>query len=264
MAVLAAAVPDVQGSRDTRQIPIQKVGVRGLRSPVRIRAREGGWQATVADVQMYVDLDAGQKGAHMSRFLELLGEGWVIDVAGLRELLRQTAQRLQAQTAHVELRFPFFMQKRAPVSGSQSLLDYEVSLSGVLRAGHAEVSVQVAVPVTSLCPCSKAISRYGAHNQRSRVTVTVRSAGFIWIEELIELVEAQACCELYPLLKRADEQYVTEKAYDNPKFVEDMVRDVAACLEQDERVLGYAVACENFESIHNHSAYALIEKDCAR
>ena len=170
-------------------------------------------------------------------------------------------QRLEADRGMIEVDFPYFIKKAAPVSKVESLLDYQVSLLGEFDHGHSKMLIKVVVPVTSLCPCSKKISDYGAHNQRSHVTVTAQTDGFLWIEDLIELVEKEASCELYGLLKRPDEKYVTEKAYDNPKFVEDMVRDVAAQLNQDERVLAYRVESENFESIHNHSAYAQIEKN---
>jgi GTP cyclohydrolase I len=171
------------------------------------------------------------------------------------------AERLESEAGHIEMRFPYFVNKRAPVSGVQSLLDYDVTFIGEIRKGKPTMYIGVVVPVTSLCPCSKEISEYGAHNQRSHVTVQVRNRGFIWIEEIIDLVEKEASCELYGLLKRPDEKYVTERAYKNPKFVEDMVRDVAMRLNVDDRVGAYTVESENFESIHNHSAYALIERD---
>jgi GTP cyclohydrolase I len=176
-------------------------------------------------------------------------------------MLAEMAERLDASTGHIEMRFPYFINKTAPVSGVQSLLDYDVTFLGEVRDGRQVMTTKVVVPVTSLCPCSKEISRYGAHNQRSHVTVTVRTNTFVWIEELIDLVEKQASCELYGLLKRPDEKFVTERAYENPKFVEDMVRDVAARLNADARVDMYVVESENFESIHNHSAYAMIRHD---
>lgn len=176
-------------------------------------------------------------------------------------MLREMVERLEAETGHIEMNFPFFINKTAPVSGVQSLLDYDVTFLGDIRDGEIVTSVKVVVPVTSLCPCSKKISERGAHNQRSHVTVTARTNEFMWIEELVQLVESEASCELYGLLKRPDEKYVTERAYDNPKFVEDMVRDVAARLNAEARIDAYVVESENFESIHNHSAYALIERD---
>jgi GTP cyclohydrolase I len=176
-------------------------------------------------------------------------------------MLKEMALRLESEKGHIEMRFPYFVNKAAPISGVQSLLDYDVTFIGEIHDGKPVMYVKVIVPVTSLCPCSKEIADYGAHNQRSHVTVQVRNRGFIWIEEIIELVEREASCELYGLLKRTDEKYVTERAYQNPKFVEDMVRDVAIRLNQDDRVGAYIVESENFESIHNHSAYALIERD---
>jgi GTP cyclohydrolase I len=170
-------------------------------------------------------------------------------------------ERLEAESGHIEMSFPYFVNKAAPISQVESLLDYEVTFVGEIKKGVSELFIKVVVPVTSLCPCSKKISEYGAHNQRSHVTVAVRTTGFVWIEELIDLVEAEASCELFGLLKRPDEKYVTEKAYDNPKFVEDIVRDIAARLNADDRISAYTVESENFESIHNHSAYALIERD---
>jgi GTP cyclohydrolase I len=184
-----------------------------------------------------------------------------ISVESFRLMLSEMTERLEAEAGHIEMSFPYFINKTAPVSGVQSLLDYEVSFIGEIRAGTPQMKIKVVVPVTSLCPCSKKISERGAHNQRSHVTVTAATRDFIWIEELIDLVEEQASCELYGLLKRPDEKYVTERAYDNPKFVEDMVRDIAAKLNRDERISAYTVESENFESIHNHSAYALIERD---
>jgi GTP cyclohydrolase I len=184
-----------------------------------------------------------------------------ISVQSFRLMLSEMTERLEAEAGHIEMSFPYFINKTAPVSGVQSLLDYEVCFIGEIRDKTSQMKIKVVVPVTSLCPCSKKISDRGAHNQRSHVTVTATTKDFIWIEELIELVEEQASCELYGLLKRPDEKYVTERAYDNPKFVEDMVRDIAARLNQDERISAYMVESENFESIHNHSAYALIERN---
>jgi len=173
-------------------------------------------------------------------------------------------ERLEAETGHIEMAFPYFVNKSAPVSGVQSLIDYEVTFVGEIERGRQSFTMKVVVPVTSLCPCSKEISDYGAHNQRSHVTIKARTKGFVWIEDLVAYAEDEASCQLYGLLKRPDEKYVTERAYDNPKFVEDMVRDVAARLNADERIEGYVIESENFESIHNHSAYARIERDKTR
>ncbi len=259
---LPTPIPDIQREVDTRRIPIDKVGIKGIRHPVRVRDRAGGEQHTIATFNMYVGLPHDFKGTHMSRFVEILhAHEREISVKSFKEMLEEMARRLDAATGHIEMRFPYFVTKKAPVSGVESLLDYDISLIGEISDGKVELYVKVIVPVTSLCPCSKEISDYGAHNQRSHVTVTVRTHGFIWIEELIELVEKNASSELYGLLKRPDEKYVTERAYDNPRFVEDMVRDVALVLNEDERVGAYIVESENFESIHNHSAYAIVEKD---
>ena len=255
-------IPDVQNSADTRQLAINKVGIKDIRHPVRVRDRSGGEQHTIATFNMYVNLPHNFKGTHMSRFVEILNvPGREISVDSFQNMLLEMTDRLEAEAGHIEMTFTYFVNKAAPVSGVQSLLDYEVTFIGEIRAGQPAMTLKVVVPVTSLCPCSKKISQYGAHNQRSHVTISVRSRGFIGIEDLIDLAEKQASCELYGLLKRPDEKYVTERAYDNPKFVEDMVRDIAAQLNQDDRVAAYAVESENFESIHNHSAYAMIERD---
>jgi GTP cyclohydrolase I len=197
----------------------------------------------------------------MSRFVEILeAHEREITVETFQQMLREMVEKLEAEEGHIEMSFPYFVEKKAPVSGVKSLMDYDVTFVGEVKGARQLFSMKVVVPVTSLCPCSKKISERGAHNQRSHVTVTARTKEFVWIEEIVDLVEKQASCELYGLLKRPDEKYVTERAYDNPKFVEDLVRDVAAILNLDERIDGYVVESENFESIHNHSAYALIEK----
>lgn len=255
-------IADVQSSADTRRIAINKVGIKDIRHPVVVKDRSDGEQHTIATFNMYVNLPHNFKGTHMSRFVEILNSHEKeISVESFKGMLAEMAERLEAESGHIEMRFPYFVNKEAPVSGVRSLLDYEVTLIGEVHSGTPVMFIKVVVPVTSLCPCSKEISEYGAHNQRSHVTVQVRTAGFVWIEEVIDLVEKQASCELYGLLKRPDEKHVTQKAYDNPKFVEDMVRDVAVQLNQDERFTAYVVESENFESIHNHSAYALIERD---
>jgi GTP cyclohydrolase I len=254
-------IADVQSSRDTRKIPIDKVGIKDIRHPVVVKDRSGREQHTVANFNMYVSLPEHFKGTHMSRFVQILNKHeYEITVESFREMLSEMVTTLEAESGHIEMNFPFFVNKTAPVSGVKSLLDYEVTFIGEYVDGKPSMRVKVLVPATSLCPCSKEISEYGAHNQRSHVTVDVRPNGFIWIEDLIDLVEKQASCELYGLLKRPDEKYVTERAYDNPKFVEDLVRDVATKLNENDRIAAYIVEAENFESIHNHSAYALIEK----
>jgi GTP cyclohydrolase I len=259
---LGKRIADVQNSADTRRIAIDKVGIKDIRHPVRVKDRTDGEQHTIACFNMYVNLPHNFKGTHMSRFVEILNHHErEISVQSFKVMLSEMTERLEAEAGHIEMSFPYFINKTAPVSGVQSLLDYEVCFIGEIRDNKPLMKIKVVVPVTSLCPCSKKISDRGAHNQRSHVTVTATTRDFIWIEELIELVEQQASCELYGLLKRPDEKYVTERAYDNPKFVEDMVRDIAARLNQDERISAYVVESENFESIHNHSAYALIERD---
>jgi GTP cyclohydrolase IB len=255
----ALGVEDVQSHADTRRIPINRVGIKDIHHPVRVRDRSRGEQHTVASFNMYVNLPHNFKGTHMSRFVEILHHEREISVDSFRGLLMQMAGRLDANAGHIEMSFPYFITKRAPVSGVESLMDYQASLIGEVRDGETCMWLKVVVPVTSLCPCSKKISERGAHNQRSHVTIKARLASHMWIEELIDIAESEASCELYGILKRPDEKYVTERAYDNPKFVEDMVRDVAVRLNREERILAYVVESENFESIHNHSAYALIE-----
>ena len=251
--------PDMQSQFDSRNIHIDAVGVKGVRYPLTISAR-GKPVATIVALSLTVGLSASAKGTHMSRFIELLeAQTEALDSARFKQLVLDMLQRLGAQTGAIEMRFPYFVRKSAPVSGATSQLDYEVCWRGsVTAAGGYTFCVQVSVPVTSLCPCSKEISEYGAHNQRSHVMIEAELAGAMAIEELIAIAEGSASCEVYSLLKRADEKYVTEAAYDNPKFVEDLVRDVALALDREPRVRGYVVEAENFESIHNHSAFARV------
>jgi GTP cyclohydrolase IB len=256
-----SSVADIHRSHDTRRIAINKVGIKDIAHPVRIRSRSGQEQHTIARFNMYVDLPHNFKGTHMSRFVEILNRHErEITVESFKTMLGEMTTRLEAEAGHIEMIFPYFIDKVAPASGARSLLDYEVTLLGEWIEEAPHLRIKVVVPVTSLCPCSKSIANYGAHNQRAHVTLNVRTDHLIWIEELIELVEAQASSQLYSLLKRADEKYVTEQAYDNPKFVEDVVRDIAVRLNDDARILAYSVESENFESIHNHSAYALVER----
>jgi GTP cyclohydrolase I len=257
-----ANIPDVQSSKDTRRLPIDKVGIKAIRHPIRVSDRSQGIQHTIATFNMYVGLPHNFKGTHMSRFVEILnGHEQEISVENFPAMLKEMVLRLEAETGHIEMNFPYFINKAAPVSGVRSLMDYDVTFIGDIHQGEIVSRLKVVVPVTSLCPCSREISERGAHNQRSHVTVTARTRAFLWIEEIVALVEGEASCALYGLLKRPDEKFVTEHAYDHPKFVEDMVRDVAARLNAEARVLSYVVESENFESIHNHSAYALIERD---
>jgi GTP cyclohydrolase I len=255
------AIPDVQSTVDTRHLAIQRVGVKGVRYPVMLKTVTGT-QPSVGTWNMYVHLPQEKKGTHMSRFIALLEDNrGPLDVAKFSGLMHQMVTLLEADSGRIEVSFPYFINKIAPVSGVESLMDYEVGFTGEIRNGMIEVTLRVLVPVTSLCPCSKKISEYGAHNQRSHITVNALLNGELAVDELIAKIEAQASCELYGLLKRPDEKYVTERAYDNPKFVEDLVRDVAGMLNAEEGISAYTLEAENFESIHNHSAYALIEND---
>ena len=258
---MSNSMVDVQGSTDTRQIPIDKVGIKDIRHPVVIKGRTGKEQHTVATFNMYVSLPQHFKGTHMSRFVRILNQhDFEITVDTFKTMLGEMVETLEAESGHIEMSFPFFVNKKAPISGIKSLIDYEVTFIGEIVNGTPSMNVKVLVPATSLCPCSKEISEYGAHNQRSHITVNARPSGFLWIEDIVDIVEQEASCELFGLLKRPDEKYVTERAYDNPKFVEDLVRDVARRLNEDKRILSYILEAENFESIHNHSAYAMIEK----
>jgi GTP cyclohydrolase I len=255
------SIEDVQNTEDTRRIDIDRVGIKAIRHPIRFRKRDGGSQPTIAVFDMTVNLSHEQKGTHMSRFLEILNQD--LDALGTDNFLQVVADmtaKLEAERGFIEAQFPFFVSKKAPVTSVASYLDYEVTLQGEWSAAGSTLLLKVLVPVTSLCPCSKKISDYGAHNQRSHVTLTVNANTAIWVEDLIDLVERQASSEIFGLLKRADEKYVTELAYNNPKFVEDMVRDIASELNRDQRIVYYKLETENFESIHNHSAYAVIEK----
>ncbi len=255
-------IPDVQSSADTRHLAIDRVGIKGIRHPVKVKDKSVGVQHTIATFNMYVHLPHNFKGTHMSRFVEILNQHErEISVESFESILGEMVSRLEAESGYIEMSFPYFVNKTAPVSGVQSLLDYDVTLIGETINGKPRVTMKVLVPVTSLCPCSKKISERGAHNQRSHVTLSLRTNEFVWIEDVIRIAEEQASCELYGLLKRPDEKFVTERAYDNPKFVEDMVRDVATVLDADKRIDAYVIESENFESIHNHSAYAMIERD---
>ena len=260
----AAILPDVQSRADRRELRIDAVGIKSVRSPITIR---DGLRLvpTVATFSMTVGLPAVTKGTHMSRFIELLEvQTSALDARGFKSLLLDMLARLDARSGMIEMRFPYFITKSAPVSRVASRLDYEVCWQGrVSDEGRYSFWMQVTVPATSLCPCSKEISAYGAHNQRSQISIQAELAGGMDIEELVAIAERSASCEVYGLLKRADEKYVTERAYDNPKFVEDMVRDVAGVLNADKRIYSYVVESENFESIHNHSAFARLARPIA-
>lgn len=255
-------LPDVQGMLADFGFTIDQVGVKSVKFPLQVASADGGAQATVATLDMYVALPPTQKGTHMSRFLEQLhAHQGPLDGRALHGFVRDMAQRLNAESAEVSLRFPYFVRKTAPVSGAVSLLDVEAAMRGEWRADRGwTLTLTVTTPVTSLCPCSKEISRYGAHNQRSAITLSVELAADadMSLEHLVRVAEHSASCELFGLLKCPDEKWVTERAYDNPKFVEDLVRDIARALVADPRVQAFVVESENFESIHNHSAFARI------
>lgn len=252
-------LPDVQSGADRRNLAIQRVGVKSLTHPVRI-ASERGPQPTVAAIDMFVALPAERKGTHMSRFVDVLGsQREPLSMRSMTDLLRQMTERLDAHSGLIEMQMPFFVAKTAPVSGVESLMDYQLTFAIETDGESTRFRQKVVVPVTSLCPCSKKVSDYGAHNQRSHISITAELADEMTVEDQIRIAEDASSCELWGLLKRPDEKYVTERAYNNPKFVEDVVRDVAIALNHDARVAAYTVEAENFESIHNHSAYALIQ-----
>lgn len=251
---------DIQNEPDHRNISIDKVGVKDLRYPIIVSDRENSIQYTVASINMFVSLPHHFRGTHMSRFIEILNKhhrDFHIDT--VEKILYEMKERLHACEAHMEVQFPYFIEKRAPVSGAASLMEYQCLFHGTVR-DSTDFILGVEVPVTTLCPCSKELSAQGAHNQRSFVNIRIRSRELVWIEELTEIAEASASSPVYALLKREDEKSVTEQAYENPMFVEDMVREIARRLNGDDRITWYSVESENMESIHNHSAYASIEK----
>ena len=257
----AAHLHDKQSERDHRELRIDKVGVRGLRFPIQVRDKARSVQNTVATIGMFVDLPKEFKGTHMSRFIEVLNaHGSVIHVENIADILSELQKKLHAATSHLEIEFPYFMSKKSPVSRLESLMDYTARFDATACGKEIDFMLTVKANVTTLCPCSKAIAKYGAHNQRGEVTVALRSTKVVWIEDVVAMIEGAASSELYALLKRQDEKAVTERAYENPVFVEDLVRNVALKLNADARVIWYKVEAENFESIHNHNAYACIEK----
>jgi len=255
-------MPDVQALRDTRRVAIDRVGVKEVVYPIRLATREGGEQRSVATISMYVALPQEQKRTHMSRFLEVLNEhaGEPFRPEDIPALTRAIRDRLKAEKAHFEAKFVYFIEKHAPVTGAAGLMNYEVSFECTSNS-HDDLIMSVAAPATSLCPCSKEISAYGAHNQRCRIEAKVRMDGVLWIEDLVELLENAASHPVYAVLKRPDEKFVTEKAYENPKFVEDIVRDLAMAMDDEDRIVWYSISSENYESIHSHNAYAEIVRD---
>ena len=254
-------LPDEQSRADQRNIAIQRVGVRAIKHPILVETLDGP-QPSVAIIDMSVFLPGDVKGTHMSRFLEILqSQESALTPTSMKLMMKEMLNRLDSNAGTITMKFPYFVRKIAPVSGVASLLDYEVTLEANNNGKSTDVFMTVVVPVTSLCPCSKKISDYGAHNQRSHITIRALVADGVSVEELIRMAEESASCELWGLLKRPDEKYVTERAYDNPKFVEDLVRDVAIRLRANKKVMAYRIESENFESIHNHSAVAWIEED---
>ncbi|OGP86817.1 MAG: GTP cyclohydrolase [Deltaproteobacteria bacterium RBG_16_48_10] len=251
---------DIQNQRDHRKIEINKVGVKNIRYPIAVLDKVRGVQHTVASINMYVDLPHHFKGTHMSRFIEILNRfKGDISIKNFSNILSEMKRKLKAKSAHLEVEFSYFIEKEAPVTRARSLMEYICRFCGSTNEKD-DFYVGIIVPITTVCPCSKEISQFGAHNQRSIVTVNLRFKKFIWIEDIIELIEECASCDLYSILKRPDEKFVTEKAYRNPMFVEDVVREIAKRLKKDSNITWFTVESENFESIHNHSAYAFVEK----
>jgi len=254
---------DIQNQPDFRKIPIDKVGIKGLKYPVKVLDKTAGLQSTVAQISMYVDLPHQCKGTHMSRFVEILHLFRTkVSLESITNILEDMKEILGAQSSHIEITFPYFIEKQAPQTASKGLMDYTCSIMGSSNGRkQTDIVLTITVPITSVCPCSKEISEYGAHNQRGEVKVSTRFNKFIWIEDIVEIVETSASCDIFSVLKREDEKFVTEKAYNNPKFVEDIARDVSKILMEDENITWFSVSAENFESIHNHSAYAHITRD---
>jgi GTP cyclohydrolase IB len=255
-----SALPDTQNQADIREIPINKVGVKNLKYPIALKDKENEIQHTIATISMTVDLPMHFKGTHMSRFVEILqNEKREMHIDSVYNILEEMQNKLHATTAHMELDFIYFREKKAPVSKKPSLIDYKVKFHAIMDKDKKDFVMTVIVPVTTLCPCSKNLSDYGAHNQRGEVTVALRFTDMVWIEDVISVIEKSASSELYTLLKREDEKFVTERAYENPVFVEDLVRNIVLELKKDKNIIWYSVEAENFESIHNHNAYAMIE-----
>ncbi len=253
---------DIQNQPDYRKIPIDKVGIKGLKYPVKVLDKTTGIQSTVASISMYVDLPHQCKGTHMSRFVEILHLFKTrVSLESITNILEDMKKILGARSSHIEITFPYFIEKKSPMTSSKGLMDYTCSINGSSNGKkHTDIVLTITVPITSVCPCSKEISEHGAHNQRGEVKVSTRFNKFIWIENIVEIVENCASCDIFSVLKRADEKFVTEKAYNNPKFVEDIARDVSKALMEDDNITWFSVSAENFESIHNHSAYASIER----
>ncbi|MGA3083197.1 MAG: GTP cyclohydrolase FolE2 [Thermodesulfobacteriota bacterium] len=253
---------DVQSQKDDRQIPIDKVGVKNIRYPITVRDKENGYQQTVASINLYVNLPHDHKGTHMSRFIEVLSEfRREVTLENLDIILEELKKRLNAESAHLEITFPYFVTKRAPVTQAEGLMEYIcIFKASTKRSKGRDLVVELKIPIATVCPCSKEISEYGAHNQRAEVRVNLRFKKFIWIEDIVRLVEESGSSEVFSVLKREDEKFVTEKSFENPMFAEDVVREVARKLESDPNITWFSVDSENFESIHNHSAYAYIER----
>ena len=259
---ISKELQDTQSKVDIRNIPISRVGIKDIKYPFKMSDKDAITQSVIGTFTMSVGLPHDVKGTHMSRFVEILeNQKDTISIENFDDLVKNTTKTLSSESAYASVDFTYFKKKNAPVSKTESLLDYSVTYACEVKNKIINKYLKIVVPVTSLCPCSKNISDYGAHNQRSHISAHIKIDETVWIDDLIEMLEDQASCQIYGILKRPDEKYVTEQAYDNPKFTEDIIRDVAVILNKDDRVTAYKIESENFESIHNHSAYAYIEKD---
>ncbi|MBS1704574.1 MAG: GTP cyclohydrolase I FolE2 [Armatimonadetes bacterium] len=259
--VAIVTLPDIQKTPDQRNIPIDRVGVRQVKFPIRVLERDNGEQQTIGNFTLTVDLPSEFKGTHMSRFMEVLNEtSHCVSVDGIPKILEQLKERLHSASAHLDVTFPFFMVKPAPVTKKEGMMEYTCGFRATSDTSGVGIEMFLEVPVATLCPCSKEISQYGAHNQRGIVTVTLNTEGMVWLEEVIEMIESVASAPLFPVLKRPDEKWVTEHAYENPRFVEDMVREVAMAFDSDSRIRSYTIEVENQESIHAHNAYACLSR----
>jgi GTP cyclohydrolase I len=252
---------DIQRRKDKRGIPIKEVGISEIFLPISVSDKKNKLQQVISRIKISTNLSPEKRGTHLSRFLEVINkyQAYNFDIAKIADILKEVKSKLKTPEANLEISFIYFIEKIAPVSKNKFLMDYRCKIIGrILKNDRIFKKLEVEVPISSVCPCSKEISRVGAHNQRGLIILNVTISEFIWLEDLINLVESEASGILYPILKRPDEKYVTEKMFDNPKLVEDIVRDIAISVKEDKRIIDFSVKCINYESIHNHNVYAEI------